>query len=280
MFKKSLLILTTWIIFFTLNNVAFATPLPDGLELKYDDGSDDGAFWLLPGQIAAVRMTPPSPPSGTHKLATARYYLYDGEAKVMVFYDDEGRPGSDLVGGLTIDYEGEPGWYDVDLQSWDIRVEGDFYVGIQGIDAVNRCGLGHDFLEGGNGRAWDYTLESGWMENPAYTYFIRSVILTVPGVEEELAPEVMTILQCSPNPFSQSTAISYALPQAGRVTLSIWDASGRRVRTLVDECQAQGSRSIVWDGTDDAGNLLPTGVYFLKLDTNHSTLTRKVVLVR
>ena len=280
MFKKSLLILTTWIIFFTLNNVAFATPLPDGLELKYDDGSDDGAFWLLPGQIAAVRMTPPSPPSGTHKLATARYYLYDGEAKVMVFYDDEGRPGSDLVGGLTIDYEEEPGWYDVDLQSWDIRVEGDFYVGIQGIDVVNRCGLGHDFLTGGNGRACDYTLESGWMENPAYTYFIRSVILTVPGVKEELTPQVMTILQCSPNPFSQSTAISYALPQASRVTVSIWDASGRRVRTLVDECQAQGSRSIVWDGTDDAGNLLPTGVYFLKLDTNHSTLTRKVVLVR
>lgn len=280
MFKKSLLILTTWIIFFTLNNVAFATPLPDGLELKYDDGSDDGAFWLLPGQIAAVRMTPPSPPSGTHKLATARYYLYDGEGKVMVFYDDEGRPGSDLVWGLTIDYEGEPGWYDVDLQSWDIWVEGDFYVGIQGIDAVNRCGLGHDFLEGGNGRAWDYTLESGWVENPAYTYFIRSVILTVPGVEEELTPQTMIALQCNPNPFSTSTLISYALPQAGRVTVSIWDASGRCVRILIDANEAGGNHSVQWDGADDAGCLLSAGVYFSRIETDRFTITRKVLLAR
>lgn len=150
---------------------------------------------------------------------------------VELAYDDSDQPESDLIDGFSISPDGEPDWYDVDLQEYNITVQEEFYVGIE-------------------------------------------------GVEEELAPKSVTDVNCSPNPFSQSTTISYALPQAGRVTVSIWDASGRCVRILIDANEAGGNHSVQWDGADNAGNHLPTGVYFLKLDTNQSTLTRKVVLVR
>lgn len=246
-------------------------------ELAYDDGEPDGGVLLSPGQIAAVRM---SPPPGTWKLKTARYYLYQGEGKIHVFDDDAGSPGSDLIEGFSILADEGPGWYDADLESYNITVTGEFYVGIEGVDPFVNCSIGHDFLAGGNGRAWDYVPGFDWTHNPDVTYFIRAVVTGVVGVEEELTPTPIIDLQCSTNPFSQSTTISYTLPQAGRVALSIWDAGGRCVRTLIDTNEAEGNHSIRWDGADNRGNLLPTGIYFLRIDADRSMLTRKVVLVR
>jgi hypothetical protein len=276
MFKKRLLLIVAGGVFLLLK-VATATPLPEDVELAYDDGEPEGGVLLASGQIAAVRM---SPPSGTWKLKTARYYLYQGEGKVRVFDDEAGRPGSDLIEGFTIPPVGAPGWYDVNLQPYNITVAGEFYVGIEGVDAMTPCSIGHDFLGGGNGRAWDYAPGFDWTHDPDVTYFIRAVITDVVGVEEELTPQSIIALQCYPNPFSHSTAISYALPQSGRASISIWDASGRCVRRLLDANAPEGYHSIRWDSADDAGTPLPTGVYFLKINTNRSTLTQKVVLVR
>jgi hypothetical protein len=276
MCKKRLALITAGVLFLLLQNVSLGTPLPEEVELIYDDGDPEGGVLLASGQIAAVKM---SPPPGIWKLKRARYYLYQGEGKVRIFDDDAGRPGSDLVEGFSVT-PSQVGWLDVDLAPYNITVAGEFYVGIEGVDAMTPCSIGHDFLGGGNGRAWDYFPDFEWMPNPDLTYFIRAVVTDEVGVEEELTPEPIIDLQCSPNPFSHSTTISYTLPQTGRVTVRIWDANGRCVRTLLDANAAGGYHSIRWDGADNTGTPLPTGVYFTRIDINHATLFRKVVLIR
>lgn len=97
------------------------------------------------------------------------------------------------------------------------------------------------------------------------------------AVQEESAPAITV---SSPGLFSHSTFINYTLPVAGQVTITVWDAGGRRVRTLVDSHQASGEHSIQWDGTDDNGRPLSSGAYFYRIKTPQSTLTQKAVLVR
>jgi len=98
------------------------------------------------------------------------------------------------------------------------------------------------------------------------------------AVHEESAPE--SISYSSPGFFSNSTRINYTLLADGQVTLTVWDAGGRRVRTLVDSRQASGTHSIQWDGTDDDGRPLSSGAYFYRIKTTQSSLTQKVVLTR
>ena len=94
-------------------------------------------------------------------------------------------------------------------------------------------------------------------------------------------PELKLALhQNVPNPFNPLTTIRYDLPANARVRLSIIDVAGRRVRTLVDEQQTAGSRSAIWNGRDDAGRAVASGVYFYVLDAGKERLTRKLVLLK
>ena len=58
------------------------------------------------------------------------------------------------------------------------------------------------------------------------------------------------------------------------------DVSGKLVRTLVDETQSSGSRSVIWNGRDDMGNSVASGVYFYVLDVGKERLTRKLMLLK
>jgi hypothetical protein len=86
-------------------------------------------------------------------------------------------------------------------------------------------------------------------------------------------------LQVHPNPFRTQSTISYAVPAARTVNLSIYDVSGRLVRTLVDEQHASGTYSILWDGTDKAGLKVSSGVYFSILNIGGETNRAKLILL-
>lgn len=107
---------------------------------------------------------------------------------------------------------------------------------------------------------------------------VAALDYTPVAIHEESAPA--SISYSSPGLFSNSTQINYTLPADGQVTLTVWDASGRLVRTLVDSHQASSTHSIQWDGTDDNGRPLSQGVYFCRINTSGSTLTQKMVLVK
>ncbi|TET47383.1 T9SS type A sorting domain-containing protein [candidate division TA06 bacterium] len=83
------------------------------------------------------------------------------------------------------------------------------------------------------------------------------------------------LLQTSPNPFSKSTMISYSVAVTGRVTLKVYDTSGRLVETLVDEYREPGSHGVQW-----SPETLASGIYFYRLDTQGFVNIKKMILVR
>ncbi len=88
----------------------------------------------------------------------------------------------------------------------------------------------------------------------------------VAGVSESpLTSQPMLSSHAAPNPFSSRTRISYDLPAAARVTAFIFDATGRRVRTLFDDCCTSGPQVILWNGQDHEGNQVRPGTYFCEL---------------
>jgi hypothetical protein len=93
-------------------------------------------------------------------------------------------------------------------------------------------------------------------------------------------PKVFALDQNAPNPFSDRTSIGYQVPSAGRVSLKMYDLSGRFVRTLVDEEKTAGVHSVVWSGDDAGCRMVSSGVYIAKLTSDGKTQTRKIMVVR
>jgi FlgD Ig-like domain len=87
-------------------------------------------------------------------------------------------------------------------------------------------------------------------------------------------------LSIQPNPAAGSCALRFSLPKAVSGSLRVFDASGRRVRTLVDGELSAGVHSLQWDGRDDAGRVAPSGVYFARLKLGENEQTRRIVMRR
>ncbi len=91
------------------------------------------------------------------------------------------------------------------------------------------------------------------------------------------------LYQNQPNPFNPDTEIRYEIPDGTthqRVTLSIYDVTGKRVRQLVDRIQGGGLYDERWDGRNDSGSAVSSGVFFYVLRADGQTITRKMVLLR
>ena len=102
----------------------------------------------------------------------------------------------------------------------------------------------------------------------------------VTGTEAPQVPAKSYLAQNAPNPFNPSTAISFGLAENGRVTLSIYDVSGRLVRTLIDETRNAGLYRETWDGRNAGGAAVSSGVYFYRLRAGTFSGTKKMVLTR
>lgn len=104
---------------------------------------------------------------------------------------------------------------------------------------------------------------------------IRSRVIAVE------TPEFSVILeQNHPNPFNPATTVRFALPRQTRVTLTIYDARGARVRTLVDGVRPAGINQASWNGLNEQGSRATTGVYFYRLQAGNTALTRKMTLLK
>ena len=88
------------------------------------------------------------------------------------------------------------------------------------------------------------------------------------------------LLQNYPNPFNPSTQIRYDLPRAERVIVTVYDILGHRVATLADARQAAGAYSLTWNGLDQHGAKVASGLYLYRMEAGSYTEMRKMLLLK
>ena len=127
------------------------------------------------------------------------------------------------------------------------------------------------------------SIYDGWGEAGATdsTLFLNATLWVTRGAATSSAPPPGVSLRVSlaPNPFAGATTISYTLPAAGPVSLSLFDASGRLVRRLVRGVEDAGMHSVRWDGSDSRGRRSPAGVYWYRLSTPRGAASGRIVLL-
>lgn len=93
-------------------------------------------------------------------------------------------------------------------------------------------------------------------------------------------PRVFSLSQNTPNPFNPTTTIRYELPEPGQVVLKVYNLLGQEVRTLVDTYQEAGFHTVIWDGRNEAGRSISSGVYFYRLTAGQFSGTKKMLMVK
>jgi len=93
-------------------------------------------------------------------------------------------------------------------------------------------------------------------------------------------PRAYRLAQNFPNPFNPVTTIKFDMKEKGPVTLKIYNVAGQLVRTLVDERKDAGAYSIAWDGRNNTGATVASGIYFYKMETKGFSATKKLVMLR
>jgi len=97
---------------------------------------------------------------------------------------------------------------------------------------------------------------------------------------QDRLPKVTALYQNVPNPFNPTTTIRFDLAHDGNVELAIFNVGGRRVRTIVQKKMLRNRYAIQWDGQDDVGRSVSSGIYFYKLRTDDLTATKKLVVLK
>jgi hypothetical protein len=106
-----------------------------------------------------------------------------------------------------------------------------------------------------------------------------SLVLGTTGVAGGGLPAELSFGRPAPNPASQTATVHLALPRAARVSLAVHDVAGRTVRALVSEVLPAGERDLAWDLRDERGGRIADGIYFMTLEVEGRTLTRRIALL-
>jgi PKD repeat protein len=141
-----------------------------------------------------------------------------------------------------------------------------------------------------------YEQNPTWIYNEAGTYTIylkvtdgdaqdveikeAYISTSLSGIEENILPRKSKLYQNYPNPFNPITAIHYELPEGSNVTLKIYNLLGIEIRELVNEFQSAGSKTINWDGKNNNGYSVDSGVYLYTFKSNNFSQTRKMLVIK
>jgi hypothetical protein len=97
---------------------------------------------------------------------------------------------------------------------------------------------------------------------------------------DEIVPDHYILHQNHPNPFNPVTTIQYDLRENSRINLNVYDLLGRKVRELVNDYQPAGTKSVIWNGTNDQGAAVSAGVYLFQIQAGEFVQTKKMVLLK
>lgn len=244
-----------------------------------------------------MRLTPLAYPA---QVTEMRYYLHIEDTDIPVtfcIWSDEDpamrdafEPGS-IIWSITENVGPFYGWYVVDIPA-PVMIENqdvECYIGagwpaivtggadifplwkVDVIYAANRYGNASGINI--NNLTWG---DSGYRPHICgrVRYFENSGI----GTEDGLQVQVL-ILNNYPNPFHLEATIDYRVAAAGEVNISIFDLSGRKIRTLINENQQADMHSVVWDGTDAMGESVGSGVYFCVLNIDNKLISTENIML-
>ncbi len=109
----------------------------------------------------------------------------------------------------------------------------------------------------------------------------RVSVYTPTGVfSGNLYPDQFTLWQNYPNPFNPATQISYAIPEASFLEIQVYNIFGQKIKTLISKYQTPGNHAVTWDGTDNSGKRVSSGIYYYRLTADNFNKTMKMTLIK
>ena len=103
---------------------------------------------------------------------------------------------------------------------------------------------------------------------------------TLVGVEPDLIPPAVGLLQVYPNPFNPQTTVLFSLERAAVARVEVYELSGKRVAVLADRIFTGGEHSLLWNGRDFQGRAMPSGTYVVRLETGDTVEAQKISLMK
>jgi hypothetical protein len=239
----------------------------------------------------------------------------DATGKDLLYATYLGGPGADHISGMVLDAAGsvylcgqtEGAGFPTTVGAFDTSFGGRTDAFFCQLDPAG-AHLVYSTLLGGRGpdRCNDLFLDragnvflTGWTESPDFPITSRALrsihhgrkdifvarfgaaqMAAEPVPRGGSVPSSYALFQNYPNPFNTSTVIRFDLPRDGRVTLRVFDTLGREKRLLLNRRQKAGGYTIAWDGRDNDGKVLTSGVYFCKIESGGFEDVVKMVMMR
>ena len=96
----------------------------------------------------------------------------------------------------------------------------------------------------------------------------------------DMLPSRLSLIQNYPTPFNPETRISFKLAEKSHVSITIYDMLGRNIKTLINQTQDAGYRSVIWDATNDYGKPVSAGIYLYQIQAGEYISTKKIVMLK
>ena len=265
-----------------------------GDHLIFDNGVVDFVNSFGPGSTsgllgAAVRISVPEGKKAQLTTALIRNYTDvnrpNSDMLLHVWADNGGVPGTDLITPITVmpeaTLENTSPMTRVDLRSYAAELSdllGDFFIGFTvpsgevWVTQTTPGTFGRTFTF--NGTSWGAETDD---------YHFRAVVKLDPAVgieDDQILPVQFTLEQNYPNPFNPSTTLKYALPTNADVRLEIYNVLGQLVKVLVDADQTAGFKTAIWDGTNQYGEKVASGIYIYRIKAAEFVQSKKMILMK
>jgi len=270
-------------------------------QVSQGSGGFPPGIWESVGSVPAIQQEQYYclVPSAADSMSALRYTVYCVTAHTSVASSyfisppDSGYSRDNLPPRQPGDLKGDYGYPPPRLfMSWGRNSERDFshYAVYKGSSEgfvpseTNRIGMPWDTSlvdEEFDPNAQNYYKVSAWdiHENEGTFSLLRPEDITAAG-HPPAVPTVTFLEQNMPNPFNPVTVIRFSISHPGRVVLRVYDVAGRSVRTLAEGTKGAARYEVRWDGRDDSGRSVPSGVYLYKLEAPWYGETRKMVLIK
>lgn len=261
----------------TPSNVVTAFVLPAAhAELSHDDGTAEQGYTVGSTRQMAVKHV-------YNRAVTVKYakiFVHTpGSAGIIVrVFDNDGTGGMPGTQMAQYQYPAASitqGWNYVTLPAGIVVPDGQFYLAI--LETTNASQIGLDTSSNG----FSYTrVATTWDPLTTGELMIRAIVEYSTDNDDNVAPVYTLDASNYPNPFNPETTIAFSVPVSGPTALKIYNLKGQVVRTLVNDSREAGRHNVVWNGKDDKGASVSSGMYFFRVYNDGKHITRKMLLAK